>query len=121
MVNNPPANARDSGSIPGSEISPGEGNGNSLQYSCLGNPMGRGAWWATVHGVTKESHRTWQLNKTTLLLRYNMHKEKCANTHVQLKIFTSFLEAFLLLLSHLYSLLAEKFHSYSQQHRPVVL
>ena len=33
--------------------SPGEGNGNPLQYSCLGNPMGRGAWWATVHGITK--------------------------------------------------------------------
>ena len=32
----------------------GGGNGNPLQYSCLGNPMGRGAWWATVHGVTKE-------------------------------------------------------------------
>ena len=37
----------------GQEDSPGEGNGNSLQYSCLGNPMDRGAWWATVHGVTK--------------------------------------------------------------------
>ena len=41
------------GSIPGSERSPGEGNGNSLQYSCLENPMDRGAWQATVHGVTK--------------------------------------------------------------------
>ena len=41
------------GSIPGSGRSPGEGNGNPLQYSCLGNPMDRGAWWATVHGVTK--------------------------------------------------------------------
>ena len=39
----------------GQEDSPGEGNGNPLQYSCLGNPMDRGGWWATVHGVTKES------------------------------------------------------------------
>ena len=41
------------GSIPGSERSPGEGNGNPLLYSCLENPMDRGAWWATVHGITK--------------------------------------------------------------------
>ena len=41
------------GSIPGLGRSPGEGNGNPLQYSCLGNPMDRGAWWATVHGVAK--------------------------------------------------------------------
>ena len=55
MVNNLPANAdvRDWGSIPGSERSPGGGHGNPLQYSCLENPMDRGAWWATVHGVTK--------------------------------------------------------------------
>ena len=43
----------DAGSIPGSERSPGEGNGNPLQYSSLGNPMDRGAWRATVHRVTK--------------------------------------------------------------------
>ena len=56
MVKNLPANAgdaRDAGSIPGSGRSPGEGNGNPLQYSYLGNPMDRGAWQATVHGVTK--------------------------------------------------------------------
>ena len=51
MVKNPPANAGDMGSIPGSGRSPGGGNGNLLQYSCLGNPMDRGAWWVTVHGV----------------------------------------------------------------------
>ena len=45
--------AGDMGSIPGSGRSPGEGNGNSLQYSCLENPMDRGAWLATVHGVAK--------------------------------------------------------------------
>ena len=41
------------GSIPGLGRSPGEGNGNPLQYSCLKNPMDRGTWWATVHGVAK--------------------------------------------------------------------
>ena len=53
MIKNPPANAEDAGSIPGSERSPGEGNGNLLQYSCLGNPMDIGAWHAVVHGVAK--------------------------------------------------------------------
>ena len=46
-------NAGDLGLIPGSERSPGEGNGTPRQYSCLENPMDGGAWWATVHGVTK--------------------------------------------------------------------
>ena len=56
MVKNPSANAgdaRDMGSIPALGRYPGEGNGNSLQYSCLENTMDRGAWWATVHGVAK--------------------------------------------------------------------
>ena len=53
MVKNPPANAGDAGSIPGSGRSPGEGNGDSLQYSCLENSINRGAWWAAVHGVTE--------------------------------------------------------------------
>ena len=53
MVNNLPANAEDEGSIPGSGRYPGEGTGNPLQYSCLENTMGRGAWKATVNGVTK--------------------------------------------------------------------
>ena len=48
-----PCNAGDLGSIPGWGRSHGEGNGNSLHYSCLENPMDRGAWWTTVHGVTK--------------------------------------------------------------------
>ena len=55
---NPLANVGDMGSIPGSGRFPGEGNGNPLQYSCLGNPMERGAWWATVHDVAKESDTT---------------------------------------------------------------
>ena len=46
-------NAGDPGSIPGSGRPPGEGNGNPLEYSCLENPMDRGAWWATVHGVAR--------------------------------------------------------------------
>ena len=53
MVKNPPANAGDTGLISGSGISAGEGKGNPLQYSCLGNPMDTGAWWATVHGVSE--------------------------------------------------------------------
>ena len=53
LVKNSPASAGDLGLIPGSERSLGEGNGNPLQYSCLMNSMDRGAWWATVHGVTK--------------------------------------------------------------------
>ena len=65
--NNPPANARDirdAGSIPGSGRSPGGGQGNPLQYSCQGNPMDRGAWWAAVHRVTQSR---------TLLERLSTH------------------------------------------------
>ena len=53
MVKNLPASAGDAGLIPGSGRSPGEGNGNPLQYSYLGNTMGRGARWTTVHGAAK--------------------------------------------------------------------
>ena len=56
VVKNPPTNAgdaKDAGLIPGSGISPGVGNGNPFQYSCLENLMDRGAWWATVHRATK--------------------------------------------------------------------
>ena len=49
--------AGDMGSVPGSGRSPGEGNGNPLQYSCLENPIDRGPWWATVHGVAKSQTR----------------------------------------------------------------
>ena len=52
-VKNLPTNVGDVGSIPESGRSPGEGNGNLLQYSCLGNPMDRGPWRTTVHGVAK--------------------------------------------------------------------
>ena len=53
VVKNSPANARDTGLIPGSGRSPGGGHGNPLQYSCLENPMDRGAWQPIVHGVTE--------------------------------------------------------------------
>ena len=60
VVKTPPANAgdaRDTGLIPKSGRSPGIGNGNPLQYSCLENFMDRGTWWPTVHGVTKSRAR----------------------------------------------------------------
>ena len=67
MLKNPPANVGKAGSISELRKSPGEGNDNPLQYSCLGNPMDRGAWWATVHGVAKESDMTVIKNKKWLL------------------------------------------------------
>ena len=69
VVKNPPANAgdtRDAGLIPGLGRSPGEGNGNPLQYSCLNNSMDRGVWWATVHGIPK--------NQTQLNHHHHHHK-----------------------------------------------
>ena len=68
LVKNPPASARDArdtGSIPVSGRSPGVGNGNSFQYSCLGNSVDRRAWWATVYGVAK----SWT--------RLSMHTQLC--------------------------------------------
>ena len=58
VVKNLPTKAGDAGSIPGSGRSPGGGNGNPLQYSFLENSMDRGAWWAAVHEVAKESGTT---------------------------------------------------------------
>ena len=58
VVKNPAVNAGDRGLIPGSRRSPGEGNGNPLQNSCLEDPMDRGAWWATIHEVKKELDTT---------------------------------------------------------------
>ena len=63
-----PCNVGDQGSIPVLGKFPGEGNGNPLQYSCLGNPMDRGTWWATVHGVTKS--RT-QLSNFTFTFHFH--------------------------------------------------
>ena len=66
VVKNLPANTGVSGSIPGSGRSPGDGNGNLLQDSCLENPIDRAAWWTTVHGVT-ELDTTDRLNENKLL------------------------------------------------------
>jgi len=71
VVKNPPANeghTGDVGSIPGSGRSLGEGNGNPLQYSCLENPMDRGAWQATVHRVAKSGTRLKRFSVSLLLL-----------------------------------------------------
>ena len=56
--------AGNEGQIPGSGRSPEEGKGNSPQYSCMGNPMDKGTWWATAHGVAKESDMIYQLNNS---------------------------------------------------------
>ena len=69
LVKNPPANAvdiRDAGSNPGLGRLPGGGHGSPLQYSCLGKPMDRGAWWATVCGVARESDKRWRLKFSQL-------------------------------------------------------
>ena len=66
MVKNPPDNAGDMSSTPGLGRSPGIGDGNPLQDSCLKNPVDRGTWWATVHGVTESQT---QLSTHTLLVQ----------------------------------------------------
>ena len=63
-----PAMRETRGLIPGLGRSPGEGNGNPLQYSCLENPMEGGAWWATVHGVARSRTR---LSQTSTVLKYS--------------------------------------------------
>ena len=74
MVKNLPdgtGDIKNVGLIPGSGRSPGEGHGNPLQYSCLENPMDRGAWWATVHGVTKSRTRLSDFTLThSILIKY---------------------------------------------------
>ena len=73
-------NAGDQGSIPGSERSPGEGNSNRLQYSCLENPMDRGAWYAIVHGVTKswKGLRDFTFTFKMIQERHNRIKQRLA-------------------------------------------
>ena len=81
MVKNLPTNAGNAGDtslIPGSRRSPGEWNGNPLQYSCLGNPMDRGAWRAIVHGVPK-SQKDWVTEHTGMCLLYHLFSP--ANWH----------------------------------------
>ena len=74
VVKNPPANAGGAGSIPGSGRSPGEGNDNLLQYSCLENSMDRGAWRATVHGVTKPDMTENAHMRICVFLKYGLCK-----------------------------------------------
>ena len=71
VVKNLRANTGDVDSISGLGKSPGEGNGNPLQYSCLENPTDRGAWWVIVYGVTKDSGTTWWLTSKQLVLMPN--------------------------------------------------
>jgi len=70
VVKKLPANAGDMGSIPRSGRSPGERNGNPLQYSCLGNPNDRGSWWAIVHGVTKSQTQLTTKQQQQLIVEY---------------------------------------------------
>ena len=79
MVKNPSPNVGDTGDvglISGSGRSPGEGSGNPLLYSCLGNPMDRGAWWATVHGIAKESDTIETHQTTTTLYQYSQYNPR---------------------------------------------
>ena len=64
--------AGDLSSIPGSGRSPGEGNGNPLQYSCLENPMDRGAWQATIHGITRVGHDLVTKPQTKPCINYDL-------------------------------------------------
>ena len=101
MVKNPPASAGNTGSNPGSGRSPGGGNGNPLQYSCLENPMDRGAWWATVHGIARVGHDiVEQLSSNNCILFYtspyctivifdNLKQNKQKNEHVGLPQWSS--------------------------------
>ena len=68
MVKNPPVMREDPGSIPGSGRSPGEENGNPLQYSCLENPRDRGAWWAAIYGVAQSQTRLKRLSSSSRLV-----------------------------------------------------
>ena len=78
LLKNLPANVEDVGLIPGLGRSPGKGNGNPLQYSCLGNPMDREVWQATVHGVAK----SW-----LQLSNYTKNNGKTTSTNHSLKTF----------------------------------
>ena len=80
VVKNPPVCAgdlRDTGLAPGSGRSPGEGNGNPLQCSCLENSMHRGAWWATVHGVTESRIQLKELSKVKAIRDKNFFNYPC--------------------------------------------
>jgi len=79
VIKNPPADAGDTGSTPGSGKSPREGNGNPFQYSYLINSMDRGAWQATIHGVTKELDKTQQPNNNNSQTFKRVTRPLCAS------------------------------------------
>ena len=93
VKNPPPASVEDPGSIPGLGISPGEGNCSQLQDSCLENPMDRGAWRDTVHGVT-ESDTSWRLSNnhpavSALISAIKLPSENTACTHTHTHKFSN--------------------------------
>ena len=81
-VKNPPTNAGDTGLLPGSGRSPEEGNGNSLQYSCLESPTDRGAWRAAVHGVTKSQTPLKQLSNMKTEVHSGEKTESQSNSNL---------------------------------------
>ena len=82
-------NAGDTGSIPGLGRSPGEGNGNALQYSCLKNPTDRGAWWATVHGAAKSPTQLKRLSTPVVQYKNPQMKNPIKNWAEDLKTYVS--------------------------------
>ena len=107
VVKNPPAIAGDMGSIPGSGRSPGVGNGNPLQYSCLRNPIDRGASWATVHRVAKS--RTQLSKRTTATLAAYCPSEALASLVKYLFSFPLFFPPSLFLFLSIFSISRMKF------------
>ena len=97
VVKNPTAHAgniRDAHSVPGLGRSPGGGHGNPLHYSCLENPRDRGAWWATVHGVTKS--QTWLMWLSTRAHMHNVNAMEVVvcTQHIQVVLFGTFWNIF---------------------------
>ena len=80
MVKNLPANAGDVGSVPGLGRYLGEGNGNPLQYSCLGNLMDEGSWWAAVYGAAQSRTRLKRLSSSSSSSNPTLEKEMAAHT-----------------------------------------
>ena len=106
VVKNPPANAADtegSGSIPGVKRSSGGRHGNPLQYSCLKNPMDRGAWWATVHGVARLRYdwSNWAPYQTCRVLHYTLNEKVGKICAVELhSVFIIKIQVYMIQLTH---------------------
>ena len=122
VVKNPPANAgnaRDMSLITGSGRSPGEGNGNTLQYSCLEDSMDRGAWWAIVHGLTKSqtwlSDYSWKLHNFVFFNTYVQNEDSrflfsCTCTHTHM---TSHTHAYTYIITHVHKHMYTCTHTYA--------